>query len=58
MPSSVFEIGDEDRLRLESWARSSAMSAGHVERARIVLAIADGAGSSGAARRLGVSPRR
>jgi transposase len=31
------------------------MSSGHVERARIVLAVADGAGTSGAARLVGVS---
>jgi hypothetical protein len=29
---------------LESWTRSSTMPAGHVERAKIVLAVADGAG--------------
>ena len=55
MPSSVFEISDSDRATLESWIRSSTVPAGHVERARIVLAVAAGAGTSGAARRLGVS---
>ena len=55
MPSSVFEISDADRATLESWVRSSTVPAGHVERARIVLAVAAGAGTSGAARRLGVS---
>ena len=35
--------------------RSSTVSAGHRERARIVLAIADGAGTSAAARLVGVS---
>src|SRR3954447_18541088 len=55
MPSSILEISAEDRLTLESWTRSPTMPAGHVERARIVLAVADGAGTTGAARRLGVS---
>jgi transposase len=55
MPSSALEISTADRQTLESWTRSSTMSAGRVERARIVLAVADGAGTSGAARMLGVS---
>lgn len=55
MSSSIFELSDEDRLTLESWTRSSTRSAGHVERARIVLAVADGAGTSAAARLVGVS---
>ena len=40
---------------LESWMRSSTVSAGQRERAGIVLAIDGGDGVSGAARRLGVS---
>ena len=36
-------------------ARSSTVSAGRVERARIVLAVADGAGTTAGARRLGIS---
>ena len=40
---------------MESWTRSSTVSAGRVERARIVLAVADGAGTSGTAQALGVS---
>jgi transposase len=55
MPSSAFQISDEDRAMLESWTRSSTVPAGRSERARIVLAVADGAGTSGTARRLGVS---
>jgi transposase len=55
MPSSVLAISDEDRAALESLSRSRSVPAGHVERARIVLAVADGAGTSGAARLLGVS---
>src|SRR4051794_24024215 len=55
MPSSTFKINDVDRLTLESWTRSATIPAGHVERARIVLAVADGAGTTAAARRLGVS---
>jgi transposase len=55
MPSSALAISDEDRVVLESWTRSRSVAAGHVERARIVLAVADGAGTSGAARLVGVS---
>jgi len=55
MSSSAFELSDEDRLTLESWTRSSTAPAGRVERARVVLAVADGAGTSEAARRLGLS---
>ena len=55
MPSSAFTLSDADRVILESWTRSSTVSAGRAERARIVLVVADGAGTSGAARRLGLS---
>ena len=55
MQSSAFGISDEDRLTLTSWTRSSSVSAGHAERAAIVLACAEGAGTSETARRLGVS---
>jgi transposase len=55
MPSSVFTVSDADRVILESWTRSSTVPAGRAERARIVLAVADGAGTSGAARCLGLS---
>jgi hypothetical protein len=40
---------------LASWTRSRTQSAGRAERARIVLAVADGAGTSVAARQVGVS---
>src|SRR3954462_2303141 len=55
MPSSLLTLSDDDRATLESWTRSSTVRAGHCERARIVLAIADGAGTSATARMLGVS---
>jgi transposase len=55
MPSSALEINESDRVTLLSWTRSRTASAGRVERARIVLAVADGAGTSGAARLVGVS---
>ncbi len=55
MPATALTIGDEDRTTLTSWARSSTVSAGHAERAAIVLACAEGAGTSEAARRLGLS---
>jgi len=55
MDTAALVIGDEDRATLELWTRSRAIRASHVQRARIVLAVADGAGTSGAARRVGVS---
>jgi hypothetical protein len=55
MPSSAFALSDEDRTTLATWIRSTTVSAGHAERAAIVIACADGAGTSAAARRLGVS---
>jgi transposase len=55
MPSSPLTLSDEDRAALEYWTRCSTVPAGHRERARIVLAIADGAGTSATARVVGVS---
>ena len=55
MATAVLVISDEDRGTLESWTRSRSIRASHVERARIVLAVADGRGTSGTARQLGVS---
>lgn len=55
MASTLFTVSDEDRMTLAAWTRSSTASAGHAERAAIVLACADGAGTSAAARRLGLS---
>jgi DDE superfamily endonuclease/Winged helix-turn helix len=55
MPATTLVVSDQDRLVLESWTRSSTVSAGRKERAEIVLAVAGGAGISGVARRLGVS---
>jgi transposase-like protein/transposase len=55
MPTTMLAISDEDRQTLQSWTRSSTVTAGQRERAEIVLAIASGDGVSGAARRLGVS---
>ena len=55
MPAAALVVSDQDRQTLESWTRSSTVSAGQRERAEIVLAVADGAGISGVARRLGVS---
>ena len=55
MPATVLAVSAEDRQVLESWTRSSTVSAGQRERAEIVLAIVCGDGVSGAARRLGVS---
>jgi transposase-like protein len=55
MPSSQLALSDHDRATLESWTRCSTASAGQRERARIVLAIAEGMGTSAAARMVGVS---
>ena len=55
MASTVVVIGEEDRATLSSWVRSRSVRAGYAERARIVLAVADGAGTSAAARLVGVS---
>src|SRR4051794_18226239 len=55
MPSSQLSLSDEDRATLEYWTRCSTIRAGHAERARVVLAIADGAGTSATARLVGIS---
>jgi len=55
MPSSQLALSAHERATLESWTRSSTISAGRAERARIVLAVADGAGTSATARSVGVS---
>src|SRR3954449_4427680 len=55
MPSSQLTLSDRDRATLESWTRCTTISAGQRERARIVLTVADGAGTSSTARALGVS---
>ena len=55
MLASVLVVHEDDRSKLESWTRSSTVPAGHAERARIVLAVAAGAGTSETARLLGVS---
>lgn len=55
MISNVLVLSNDDRARLESWTRSSSVSAGHAERARIVLTVAGGAGTSETARLVGVS---
>jgi hypothetical protein len=55
MSPSAVAVSDPDRQTLKSWTRSQTVSAGQRERALIVLAVADGAGISGAARSLGVS---
>ena len=49
------QIRDADRATLVSWTRSPSVSAGVALRARILLATAEGEGTSQVARRLGVS---
>jgi hypothetical protein len=55
MPSSGLVVSSQDREVLESWTRSRSVRASQVERARIVLAVADGNGTSDTARLVGVS---
>lgn len=55
MPSTQLSLSDEDRVTLTTWTRSTTVSAGRAERAAIVLACADGAGTSAVARRLDLS---
>jgi hypothetical protein len=55
MPSSGSEVSDADRVILESWTRSSTVSAGRVERARNVLSVVGGVGTAGTVRAVGVS---
>jgi transposase len=55
MPSSGLVVSDEDRAVLELWTRSRSIRASFVERARIVLAVADGYGTAGTARLVRVS---
>src|SRR3954447_16497263 len=53
--TGAVELDERDRATLLSWTRSSSVRAGLALRARIVLAAADGQGTSSIARRLGVS---
>ena len=53
--TAVLQVPDDDRATLEMWSRSTAIRAGLVTRARIVLACAEGMGTTETARRLGVS---
>lgn len=53
--TELVRIRDEDRAMLVSWTRSSTVRASRATRARIVLAAAEGEGTSAIARRLGVS---
>lgn len=55
MQSATLTLADKDRMTLTSWTRTRTVSAGHAERAAIVLACADGSGTSETARRFGVS---
>src|SRR4051812_29295590 len=55
MPPSPLSLSAQDRQTVEARTRASMISAGHRERAQIVLAIAAGSGVSETARTLGVS---
>jgi transposase len=55
LSTGLVEISEEDRATLSSWSRATSIRAGLVTRAKIVLAAADGEGTSAISRRLGVS---
>jgi transposase len=55
LSTGLVQLGDEDRATLLSWTRSSSVRAGLAMRAKVVLAAADGEGTSAISRRLGVS---
>jgi len=55
MPTYGVELSDRERATLLSWTRSSTVAAGRVERAKIVLSVADGAGTSATATKLSLS---
>ena len=54
-PAPGLVIGDVDRVELERWTRSSSVSAGLAQRARIVLLAGQGVANSQIATRVGVS---
>ena len=49
------EVSPQDREVLTSWTRSPSIRAGLAQRARVVLLAADGVGTSGVVRRVGLS---
>ena len=53
--AAVLHLEDSDRSTLLTWSRLSSVRAGVAMRARVVLAVAEGAGPSSVSRRLGVS---
>jgi transposase len=56
MPLTVaMDVPDSDRAELSRWLRAPSMPAGLVQRARIVLLAADGAGTNEIVSRVGVS---
>jgi len=55
LSTGLVQVSDEDRATLASWGRSSSVRAGLAMRAKIVLAAAEGEGTSSISRRLGVS---
>ena len=55
--SLVLTLTQEQRITLESWLRSTTVSAGLVKRARIILAVADKTPVSDIARSVPVSRR-
>lgn len=54
--ATVIELTSEERSVLESWVRASTTEQRLAERARMVLAAADGVGTGEIARRFGVRP--
>ena len=54
---NLLQITEEQREELERWARSRALPAGDVFRARLILAVADGLSYREIERKLGASAR-
>jgi transposase len=55
LSTGLVQLRDEDRATLLSWTRSSSVRAGLAQRAKIVLAAADGEGTNAICSRLGVT---
>ena len=55
LSTGLVQLRDGDRSTLLSWTRSSSQRAGLAQRAKIVLAAADGEGTNSICRRLGVT---
>jgi transposase len=57
-PATPIELSEAERETLEGWLRAGSTEQRHAERARMILAAADGIGTLEIARRLGTRPAR